>query len=111
MIERIAGEVMVYQPIAILDISESGMCIEAPFALQNDSLREFRLILATRSVIVKGRVVRCEIGELREGNVRYRCHIEFVDPAPHVRATLHDFVAVHNAPPSRVVEGEITDEI
>lgn len=109
MIERVAGEMMVYQPITILDIAENGMRIETPFALQNDSLREFRLILATRSIVVKGRVVWCEIGELRQGQVLYRCHIEFVDPPSHVRATLHDFVAAHNAPP-RVVDGEIADD-
>ena len=110
MTERIAGEVMVYQAITILEIAERGMRIEAPFPLQNDSLHEFRLILSTRSVVVKGRVVRCEIGELKEGAVLYRCHIEFVDPAPHVRDTIRDFVTAHHAPPPQVIEGEISDE-
>ena len=100
---------MVYQSITILEISADGMRMEAPFPLQNDSLHEFRLVLATRSIVVKGRVVRCEVGELREGTVVYRCGVEFVDPAPHVRDTISDFIAVHNAP-ARVVEGEITGE-
>lgn len=108
MTERIAGEVMVYQPISILEIAADGMRIEAPFALQNDSLHEFRLVLTPRSVVVKARVVRCEVGELRDGPVVYRCGVEFVDPPPHVRDTIRDFVAVHNLP--RVVEGEITGE-
>ena len=109
MTERIAGEVMVYQPITILEISWGGMRMEAPFSLQNDSLHEFRLVLTQRSVVVKGRVVRCEVGELRDGTVLYRCGVEFVDPAPHVRDTIRDFVAVQNASPS-VVDGEITSQ-
>ena len=99
---------MVYQAITILDIGENGMRMEAPFALQNDSLREFRLMLGSRSIIVKGRVDRCEIGELREGTVLYRCQVEFTDPPPHVAATIREFVAVHNQPAPRVVDGEIT---
>jgi hypothetical protein len=109
MSDRITGEVMVYQAVTILEIDASGMRIEAPFALQNDSLREFRLVLGPQSVVVKGRVERCEIGELREGTVLYRCRVEFVDPPAHVAATLAKFTAAHNAPPPRVVDGEITD--
>jgi hypothetical protein len=107
MTEKIAGEVMVYQPITILEIDEDGMGMEAAFALRNDSLHEFRLVLPPRSVVVKGRVARCEIGELRDGTVLYRCRVEFVDPAPHVTNTIREFVAVHNAP--RVIDGEITN--
>jgi hypothetical protein len=107
MTDRIAGEVMVYQAITILEIDESGMRIEAASALQNDSLREFRLILGPRSIVVKGRVERCEIGDLREGTVWYRCRVEFVDPPPHVAKTIREFVAVHTAP--RVVDGEISN--
>ena len=105
MSDRIAGEVMVYQPIAILEISAEGIRMEAPFPLRNDSLHEFRLALTPRSVVVKGRVARCEVGELRDGVVVYACVVEFVDPAPHVGDTIRDFAAVHNAP--RVIDGEI----
>ena len=110
MIERIAGEVMVYQPITILEIDERGMRIEATFALQNDSLREFRLMLATRSVVLKGRVARCEIGELRDGVVMYRCHVEFIDPPRHALAALHEFLAVHNSPPPPIVDAELAED-
>ena len=109
MSERIGGEVMVYQPITILDIAATGMRMEAPFALQNDSLHEFRLALNTRSVIVKGRVDRCEIGDFRNGTVVYRCHVEFIDPPVHVAATIREFIAAQNPPPPRVVDGELTD--
>lgn len=108
MTERIVGEVMVYQAITILEITVDGMRIEAPFALQNDSLHEFRLVLPPRSVVVKGRVARCEVGELREGVVLYQCAVEFVGPAPHVRDTIRDFVSLADAPP--IIDGEITAE-
>ena len=104
---RIDGAVTVYQPITVLEISDQGVRIEAAFALQNDSLHDFRLALGARSVVVKGRVVRCQVGELREGGVTYTCMIEFVDPAPHAQTAIHDFVAAHNTPPP-VVDGEIT---
>jgi hypothetical protein len=107
MTDTIAGEVMVYQAITILDITESGMRLEATFALQNNSLHEFRLVLSSRSIVVKGRVDRCEVGELTDGTVLYQCRVEFVDPAPHVANTIREFVAVHNAP--RVIDGEITN--
>jgi hypothetical protein len=109
MTDRIAGEVMVYQAITILEIDDSGMRIEAAFPLQNDSLREFRLVLGARSIVVKGRVERCEVGELTQGGVLYRCRVEFVDPASHVANTIRVFVAVHNAPTARVVDGEVTN--
>ena len=99
---------MVYQAITILEITPRGMSIEAACALHNDSLHEFRLVLATRSVVVKGRIERCQVAELGEGNVRYRCSVDFIDPPPHVRDTIDAFVAASQGPP-RVVDGEIQD--
>jgi hypothetical protein len=101
---RIAGEVTVYQPITILDIDEKGVQIEAPFALHNDSLHDFRLALGDRSVVVKGRVARCEIGEITAGVV-YRCTVEFVEPSPHVLRAIRGFILVHNSRPP-IIEGE-----
>jgi hypothetical protein len=93
---RLDGAVTVYQPIAVLDITEDGFRLEAPFPLQNDSLHDVRLALADRSVIVKGRVATCEVGEIREGLV-YVCLVEFVDPAPHALVAIRDFVAALRA--------------
>ena len=105
--QPIVGEVTVFQPMTILDMSERGVQIEAGFALQNDSLHDFRLSLKDRSIVVKGRVVYCQIGELREGMVRYRCGVEFVEPSPHVLTAIRDFVAIHDAPPPTVIDAEI----
>jgi hypothetical protein len=106
---QVTGEVTVFQPMTIVNISIKGMLMEAAAPLHNDSLHDFRLSLDGRSVIVKGRVVYCKIGELREGGVLYRCGVEFVEPAPHAQAALADFVAVHKGPPA-VIDGEVTDD-
>jgi hypothetical protein len=57
------GEVKVFQPMTILDVSTGGAQIETPFALQLDSLHDFRISLGERSVVVKyGRRVRRALG-------------------------------------------------
>ena len=111
--EPITGEVTVYEPMSILDLSERGALVETKFALHVDSLHEFRLSLGTRSVIVKGRIVHCQIGELQEGTVLYRSGIEFVEPTEHATAAIHAFVeaqkfAAHAPPP--IVDAELADD-
>jgi hypothetical protein len=53
---ELRGEVMTFQPVAIKEISIGGADIESGFALQPNSLHDFRLSLGERSVVVKGRV-------------------------------------------------------
>ena len=103
---QVTGAVTVFQPMTILNISVRGMLMELAISLQNDSLHDFRLSLDGRSVVVKGRVVYCQIGDLREGSVLYRCGVEFVELPPHVQAALDDFVAAHKAPPP-VIDGDL----
>ncbi len=109
---QITGEVTVFQPMTILDISERGAQVETPFKLQLDSLHDFRLSLDERSVVLKGRIVYCQIGEIREGTVLYRSGIEFVEPPPHAETAIAAFVEARRAarilPP--VVDAEIADE-
>jgi PilZ domain-containing protein len=106
------GEVKVYQPMTILDISRGGAQIETPFALQLDSLHDFRISLSERSVVVKGRIAHCHIGELREGVVLYRTGVEFIEVSPHALAAILDFVNAlrlsQQAP--AIVDGEIADD-
>jgi hypothetical protein len=87
------GEVKVFQPMTILDVSGGGAQIETPFALQLDSLHEFRISLGERSVVVKGRIAHCHIGELQEGVVIYRTGVEFVEISDHVQSAIEHFVA------------------
>ncbi len=86
------GEVKVFQPMTILDISHGGAQIETPFPLQLDSLHDFRLSLGERSVVVKGRIAHCHVGELKEGVALYRTGVEFIEPSEHVQTAVSDFV-------------------
>jgi hypothetical protein len=86
------GEVMVFQPVAIKEISAGGADIESGFALQPNSLHDFRLSLGERSVVVKGRVVRCAISDVDQEIVLYRSGVEFVELSDRVRDAITEFV-------------------
>jgi PilZ domain len=86
------GEVMVFQPTAIRQISKGGMQVETTFPLQVDSLHDFRLTLSDRSVIVKGRVAHSRISEFDHDGVKYRSGIEFIEPPQRVAEAISDFV-------------------
>ena len=107
---QVRGAVTVFHPMTIVNISVKGMLMESSASLHNDSLHDFRLTLNERSVVVKGRVVYCKIGDLREGGVLYRCGVEFIAPAPHAQTAIADFVAAHKPQPPRIVDAEVTDE-
>src|SRR5471030_1297596 len=86
------GEVMVFQPVAIKEISRGGTQIETGFPLQLDSLHDFRLTLGDRSVVIKGRVVHCSITDVEQELVLYRAGIEFVEPSERVAAVISEFI-------------------
>jgi len=110
---QVTGEVTVYEPMTILDLSDRGAQVETTFALHLYSLHEFRLSLGERSVVVKGRIAHCQIGELQEGGILYRTGIEFIEPSDHAVAAIHAFVEAlkfaASAPPA-IVEAEIAEE-
>jgi len=86
------GEVMVFQPMAIKEISRAGAQVETGFPLQLDSLHEFRLTLGDQSVVVKGRVVHCSIIDMDQEFVRYRSGIEFIELSERTYAAIARFV-------------------
>ena len=86
------GEVMVFEPMTIKEISVGGVQIETRFPLQLDSLHEFRLTLGDRSVVVKGRVVHCSITDVDQEAVLYRSGVEFVDAPQRVEGAVADFI-------------------
>src|SRR5438067_5299020 len=87
------GEVMVFQPMNIKEISHGGAEVETAFPLHLDSLHEFRLMLGDHSVVIKGRVVHCRISDVDQEQVRYRSGIEFVEPAERIEAVIAAFIA------------------
>jgi hypothetical protein len=107
------GEVKVFQPMTILDVSAGGAQIETPFALQLDSLHDFRISLGERSVVVKGRIAHCHIGELKGGIVIYRTGVEFVEVSDHVQSAIEHFVAALKLSPRgpMIVDGQIAEDL
>ena len=92
LLGSLQGEVMIFQPTAIRQISRGGMQVETTFALQLDSLHDFRLTLGDRSVVVKGRVAHSSISDVEQDNVTYRSGIEFIEPPERVAAVIGDFI-------------------
>jgi hypothetical protein len=106
------GEVMVFQPMTIVDLSPGGAQIETLFTLQLDSLHDFRISLGERSVVVKGRIAHCHIGELKEGVVIYCTGVEFVEVSDHVHSAIEHFVAALKLSyrPTVILDAQLADE-
>jgi PilZ domain-containing protein len=89
---ELKGEVTVFQPMAIKEISRGGAQVETSFPLQLDSLHEFRLTLGDRSVVIKGRVAHCSVTDVEQELVVYKSGIEFIEPSERVASVIHGFI-------------------
>src|SRR5437667_9975007 len=90
---ELRGEVTVFQPMAVKEISHGGAQVETNFPLQLDSLHEFRLTLGDRSVVLKGRVAHCSISDVEQELVFYLSGIEFVEPPERISGVVNEFMA------------------
>jgi hypothetical protein len=88
------GEAMVFQPMAIKEISRGGVQVETAYPLQVDSLHDFRLTLGDRSLVVKGRVAHCEVSDVMSEGATYRSGVEFVEVPDHVSSAIVEFLQV-----------------
>ncbi len=86
------GEVMVYQPMAIRELSYGGAQVETAFPLQIDSLHDMRLELGDAAVVVKGRVVHSSIAEMDREFVTYRSGLEFIQLTSGTRDLIAHFI-------------------
>jgi hypothetical protein len=86
------GEVMIFQPLSIKEISRGGCLVETAFPLHLNSLHDVRLTLGEASIVMKGRVAHCRISDVDQEIVTYRSGIEFIDPADRVRDVINDFI-------------------
>src|SRR5205814_4266386 len=86
------GEVMVFQPMTIKEISHGGAQVETAFPLHLDSLHDFRLTLGDRSIVLKARVAHCSISDVEQEGVLYRSGIEFIESNERVFAVIADFI-------------------
>jgi hypothetical protein len=89
---ELQGEVMVYEPMAITEISRGGAQIETSYPLQIDSLHDFRLVLGDRSLVVKARIVHARVVEVEDRETIYRAGIEFVEPSERILEAVGEFM-------------------
>jgi hypothetical protein len=99
------GEIVVFQPMLVREISRVGVSVETRFPLQIDSLHEIRLTLGEKSVVMKGRVVHAHLADMEQEHVVYRIGLEFVQPSPAVAAALAEFLDALRAGRSGVQAG------
>lgn len=86
------GELMVFQPMIVREISRSGVLVETGFPLHVNSLHELRLTLGSKAIVVKGRVVHCSIADVEQERVTYRSGLEFIEPPDHADDAIVSFV-------------------
>jgi hypothetical protein len=86
------GEVMIFQPLSIKEISRGGCLVETAFPLHLNSLHDLRLTLGDRSIVLKGRVAHCRVGDVEQEIVTYRSGIEFINPTDRIREVIKDFL-------------------
>jgi hypothetical protein len=87
------GEIMVFQPMVLREISLGGATLETRAPLHLNSLHDLRLTLGGTSIIVKGRVVHSRISDVDQDIVTYRSGVEFIEPSERVRAVIDAFLA------------------
>jgi hypothetical protein len=86
------GEVKVYQPTTVHQMSLGGMQVETAFPLHLDALYDFRLTLRERSIVIKGRVAHSRIIEVDQDIVMYRSGVEFIEPSEPVVQAITELV-------------------
>lgn len=86
------GEVMIFQPLSIKEISPGGAQVETAFPLHLNSLHDIRLTLGDRSVVLKARVAHCHISDVEQEIVTYRTGIEFIEASDRIRSVIVEFI-------------------
>ena len=86
------GEIMVFQPMQIKEISRGGATVETRAPLHLNSLHDLRLTLGDKSVVVKGRVVHSRISDVDQDIVTYRSGMEFVEVSERAQAVIEGFL-------------------
>lgn len=89
---ELLGEVMVFEPMIVKEVSVGGATVETRFPLHLNSLHDLRLSLGERSIVVKGRVVHSRISDVDQDIVTYRTGVEFVEASERVVNAITEFL-------------------
>jgi len=96
MLGQLVGEIMVFEPLAVTELSVKGLAVDTRFPLHLNTLHEMRLTLGALPVVVKARVVHCHISDVDQ-EVIYHSGMEFVELPERVRAAIDEFLAAVKA--------------
>ncbi|MBA2355791.1 MAG: PilZ domain-containing protein [Luteitalea sp.] len=88
----LSGEVTVYRPLSVSDISPLGARVETAEVLRVDSVRAFRLNLGEQTVVLKGRIAHASVRTLDDDVVVYTSGVEFLDVPPLAKAAIERFL-------------------
>src|SRR5918999_3567618 len=86
------GEVMVFEPMLVKEVSIGGATVETRFPLHLNSLHDLRLTLGDHSLVIKGRVVHSRISDVDQDIVTYRSGLEFVELSDRVADAIAGFL-------------------
>jgi hypothetical protein len=89
---ELLGEVTVYQPMHVKEVSRGGVALETQFPLQLNSLHHLRLTLGGTSVVVQGRVAHSRVSEIDQDLITYRSGIEFVELNERAATVIAEFL-------------------
>ena len=102
MLGQLVGEVMVFEPMAVTQLSVKGLAVETRVPLHLNSLHDMRLTLRAQPVVVKARVVHCHISDVDQDVVTYYSGLEFVELPDRIRAVIAEFLEAIKAERSGV---------
>ena len=92
MLGELQGEMMVFQPMLVRDLSRGGVTVETRYPLHLDSLHDIRLTLGNMPMVMKARVVHSRISEVDQDVVTYRTGMEFVEVTDRAAKAISDFL-------------------
>ena len=92
LMRELTGEVTVYRPLSVSDLSPEGARVETSDALRVGSIRAFRINLGDQTVLLKGRIAHAQVRTLDTRQVVYTSGVEFVDVSPGARAGIEDYL-------------------
>jgi hypothetical protein len=101
---ELTGEVTVYRPLSVSDLSPEGARVETSDSLRVGSVRAFRFNLGDQTVVLKGRITHASVRTLAGAGVVYTSGVEFLDVPPASRDALEHFLARAGAPRIDVID-------
>jgi hypothetical protein len=99
---ELQGEMMVFQPMLVKDISRTGATVETRYPLHLNSLHDVRLMLGTRPVVLKGRVVHSRITDVDQDIVTYKTGLEFLEVPDRIATAIDEYLETVKADRSGV---------